>query len=560
MRGCTANLCVIALIMMLTGCGGSTNHATGDVLDASDGGDDTSLSDQTTTDATEVSDGMCPEGFSGAGCTFCTWTTAGEACHPLSPRDLFDITAIQALSLSDLKWTPSGSQVFNGVTVLKGTFFGGKFDAYDVDGNKKTIDLNYIAAVYIPDGWPKPEDPKLAFVSAVHYEANLLQLPAAQIAKFFRIPVLYHGELPKDWKGLGFEGRSNIYGVGPSNVSLNNPCEPLDIKRGMFTVAMASADMHAITLVQRLAEQVGGQVEKVAFRGFSKEGAAAWLVAVVDPRVEVVSPGGFHEEDVLKAAQIRMESWGCYGDPTVADPSGEQRVAVARDWLLNTPAGAAYLNLFSVQRSKTLLYPRFILIDGDVGMPGMHDSYYALGSETPFLDDLSEAPWRYVRKATLTDGATDDDGDTVSKAVVPFLLVENLVRGPGSEDQVYPKVISATATIENDALKVVANASAITESMVLWWSWSDDRIWKDANQAAWTEVHLSKGTDGTWTVNPIPVPAGKVIGWYVEARNTATVGQQTQTRTDAGAVHFLRETPPITCQPVLPDWCGAPVP
>lgn len=101
-------------------------------------------------------------------------------------------------------------------------------------GNKKTIDLNYVAAVYIPDGWPKPEDPKLAFVAAVHYEANLLQLTAAQIAKFFRIPVLYHGELPKDWKGLGFEARSEIYAVGPGNVSRHNPCEPLDIKRGML--------------------------------------------------------------------------------------------------------------------------------------------------------------------------------------------------------------------------------------------------------------------------------------------------------------------------------------
>ncbi|MCA9522620.1 MAG: hypothetical protein KC609_16700 [Myxococcales bacterium] len=565
----------IALLLFTWGCGAPQKVTLEQAADVASGGDVTLTEDpfvesdgiQTTemadtadttesADTTETADNQCPPGFSGADCRFCTFATAGTMCHPMSVRDVFDIASIQALSLAQLRWSVTGTQRYNGVDVLTGRFFGGIFEAYDIDGNPKEIDLDYVAALYIPDGWPQPGDPTFALVAGVHYETNLLQPVAAQIAKHFRIPVLYHGELIRDWKELGFDSRGDLNQAGPPSVIKHNVCEPQDVVRGMFALAMARADMHAITLIQRLAEKAGGQIDKVAYRGFSKEGHAAWIVAVVDPRVEVVGPGGYQDQDVLKSAQVRMGSWGCYGDPAISDPNGPQSSAVYLDWLLNTPAGAAYQNLYSVQTNKALLYPRFILMDGDVTASTMHDHLYALGSDTEFLDNLVEVPWRYVRKPGVTSGATDDDGDVIAKAVVPFLLVENLIAGPGSEDALYPKVKSANATIENDALTVVANASKATASMALYWSWSNDRIWNDVDQAKWKEVHLKKTGEGTWTSEPIPLPPGKVIGWYVEARNSVTLGQSEMTRTDAGAVHFLRETPAITCQSELPNWCG----
>ena len=501
-------------------------------------------------------DGGCANGYVGPGCDHCTWSADGTACSPMSPRDQFDITAIRQLSLADLGWSLTATTVYEGVTVLKGYFSGGTFKAYDANGNPQTLDLNYAAAVYLPDGWPRPDDKKLAFVSAVHYETKLFQLPAARIAKFLRIPVLYHGQL-RDWVRLGYSERGKLYADSRENMITNNPCEPVDMVRGYFPWAMALADMRAITLAQRLAEQKGAQVDRVAFRGFSKEGAAGWLAAAVDPRIEVMALGGFQEQDTLKAAHVKIESWGCEGGASIAEPTQPKPSPSWSDWLNRSPAGAAFLNLYCVEHNKGLLYPRFVIIDSDVTSYGMHDQIYALGGETPFLEGLTDISWRYVRKATITSGATDDDGDEVAKAVVPYLLVENLVKGSGSENTDYPKVTGASARIESDQLIVTAQASSITESMALWWSWSDDRVWNDTGQTAWSEVPMTRGAGDSWSAPSVAVPPGKVIGWYVEARNTVTVAQKQLTRTDAGPVRFLRLPAPLSCPPQdLADWCA----
>lgn len=47
--------------------------------------------------------------------SLCSWATDGEACSPLSPRDLFDVDSIQAMSLTDLGWRSNGMQTYEGV-------------------------------------------------------------------------------------------------------------------------------------------------------------------------------------------------------------------------------------------------------------------------------------------------------------------------------------------------------------------------------------------------------------------------------------------------------------
>ena len=490
--------------------------------------------------------------------TSCNWASDGAACHPLSPRDMFDIDAIRAMSLDQLKWTVEGTEMYMGVQVIKGAFSGGMWDTYTREGQPKTIELDYVAAVYVPEDWPRPDDPPAAYVSAVHFETNLLQPIAAQIARYFRVPVLHAGHR-NNWSELGYSSRATLHRASTNQVIAHNPCEPVDVGRGFFPVAMAQADMHAITLAQRLAEAAGGQINEVAFRGFSKEGHAGWLLAAVDPRVTVAALGGYHNQDSLQSAQIRMNSWGCYGNPAEGrnDPTGPQVAGIVPDWYANTAAGAAFLNAFDTQHNKDLLYPRFILLDGDVGMLDMHDDLFALGAETPFLDGLTEVSWRYVRKGTHTNGATDEDGDEVSKAVVPGLLVENLIGGAGSEADTYPQVLSGTASLDGDTLTVEASASGPTTAMALWWSWSDDLTWNDPEQVGWREVHMVR--DGTgWRANVPGVPAGKVVGWYVEARNTVTIGQTDRTRTDAAPVRFINPTQRPECTPQLPDWCNNP--
>ena len=62
-----------------------------------------------------------------------------------------------------------------------------------------------------------------------------------------------------------------------------------------------------------------------------------------------------------------------------------------------------------------------LLIDGDVCMSDMHDGAHGMqaGDESTFLDSLAGRPWRYVRKATLQQGADGEDGDVTSTTAVP---------------------------------------------------------------------------------------------------------------------------------------------
>ncbi len=56
--------------------------------------------------------------------------------------------------------------------------------------------------------------------------------------------------------------------AGPwSDLAANNFCEPDDYTRGYYHCSIAQSDMRAITLLQRLAEESGGQVDEVALRG-----------------------------------------------------------------------------------------------------------------------------------------------------------------------------------------------------------------------------------------------------------------------------------------------------
>lgn len=528
------------------GCpdGGSGPDCSSPSVDAAGGGADG--------DASLAEDGTsaCPEGFSGADCSFCSLNSAGEACHPMVPADLYDLDAIKALSLDDLGWTPTRTWTENGVTFVEGDFTT-PFAAVDSAGAEVDVMMTSKARIHRPEGWPavaRAGSEQRAIVFPSHYESGVESTAAEMIARVVQIPVLTHGEYRENWLQLGFSSKKELNQASAGHGYARNPCEPTDLVRGQYRYFLAHVDMRATTLLQRLAEAEGGELTGFGLRGFSKEGGGVWLASMVDDRIEVSSPGGFPAEDLVAYAENVIAAHGAEG----------AGAALSAWWYRETPAGAAFLHGFDVARNVGELRPRLFLIDGDVHLPGMHDgNNFDLGPEVVFLDRLDK-PWRYVRKAEFHPGATADEGDSVSTTVVPYLLAELLVRGADSEDDFYPKVRAAEATIDGHLLRVTATASAATEVASAWVSWSDDRVWNEEGQAPWVEVALVRQGATTWAGEADLAAVGaqdKVIGWYVEARNTLTAGAVEFARKDATPIRFLQETEALTWDADAPA-CG----
>lgn len=330
------------------------------------------------------------------------------------------------------------------------------------------------------------------------------------------------------------------------HIRRSNPCAPVDLVRGNFPLALARTDMMAITLLQRLVELGGGTVEKVALRGFSKEGQGAWLAFLLDDRIEVGIPGGYHLQDNDHFQRFWEAALGC----EAGSPAQQRIQAMVNmfEWRHTTPAGAAYLNRLGIVENQARNYPRVFLIDGDVGMYDMHDGSNGMsaGDETAFLDSLRK-PWRYVRKPTYEDGADGEDGDVTSTTAVPALGAELLVSGPGSEAALYPDILQATAALTGDRFVITARATSITQAARVWWTWSTDAVFNDEAQEPWKSVPMTATGGGTWTSPPIAAPAGTVIGWYAEVENSTTVGGTVFTRTHAAPIRFLRLPDPKSC-------------
>ena len=512
-------------------------------------GPDASFSDTLEQDDTRaLDDNGCAPGFSGSDCSFCTWETAGKACHPGSPRDLIDLEAIKALTLEELKWTITETQHQDGVTVVVGDWSGGIFEAYDPAGNPVDKELRERAAIYIPDGYPETPHSSLGFVAATHHSNDVLSGTGASMARYFGIPVLFHGEY-NNWRDIGYPSREEINKATGVHLRRENLCEPSDFVRGNFKYALARTDMRAITLLQRLAEEHGGQVDKVALRGFSKEGSAMWRAALVDDRIEVGVPGGSQKQDPDSATEFVLATFGCEGDNEWSEKA--KAAAEGRHWSNHTPAGA-YSRNRSLMENKDLFYPRFFLIDGDVGMWNMHDGANGMptGVESSFLDALVERPWRYIRKAredrSWLDGDVAHTVPQTAKHQVPLLAAEILVEGPGSEEWLYPNILAESAEINGNQMVVTAQATDNTEFARVWWTWSADRIFLEPTQAKWEPVEMA--FDGeSWVSPTFDVPPNTVIAWYAEVGNMLRIDRAEHPRIHSAPIRLERQTEALSC-------------
>lgn len=498
--------------------------------------------------------GECSVGFSGDACDWCSIESAADACHPMTIRDLFDIEATMALTLEDLDWSLDDTVHLDGVDVYVGEFSGGMFDTYDIDGQPQTLDLRSKAAIYLPEGYATSPAAGKGMVWAAHFADAIDKGVAPTIAREFGIPVLVHGERTVDWTSLGFSSRKEMYQSSVPNLDILNDCHPVDLVTGYWPWALARTDMRAITLLQRLAESQEATIDSVVLHGFSKEGHAVWDASLVDPRIEVGSPGGWHTEDRRQALPLMAEYWGC--DTSTEHGTAGQGALNGLKLDLETPAGAARTHAYDIASNQDLLEPRLLLISGDVGMWDMHDGeYWAIGVETPFLEGLDTIPWRYSRKAVPGAGSANEDGDEAVNTVEPLLAAEMLVAGAGAEETLYPKVLSTEATLDGNLLSVEATTTSPAERAGVWWNHSGDMDFGEQGQDSWQSVEMTRSGD-TWTAADIDVGATGVIAWYVETRNTLTISTGTEyPRIDGSPIRFLRPAEPMACEADEDLWC-----
>lgn len=516
---------------------------------ATDPGDTTDPVVDTVVDT--VSDTDCPDGFWGEDCARCTWESAGRDCEFREREEVYDVDAIAALTLEDLEWTETSVSQMGGVTVVEGSWVAGTYDAIDVNGDWTTIPLRQAAALYLPPGETPANDGK-GLVLAAHQARKVISDTGAKVARVFEIPVLYFGEDPADWQDLGFASRGELNSGSGDNVRALNSCFLEDPYRGNFGYHLARTHLYAVTLLQRLAESHGGAVEAVALRGYSKEGKAAYVAVQYDPRVEVLSAGGAKLGSPSMALPSWWESYGCDTSTELGETGWETKESF--EWLSETPAGAAFVAGSDLVANLDFVEARVFLLDGDQGAHDQHDGAHGQppAADTAMLDALT-VPWRYVRKNVSWDGAAD--GDNVTKELMPMLAAELLVEGPGAEDRLYPKV-TAQGVLAGDELSVTASVSGPHAGAVLWWSWSEDRIWNDEGQQRWRAVDMAP--DGADWSAQVTVPSGGVVGWYVETGFTATRAGESWERRDASPIRFPRLTPPPPCNYTPVGWCDLP--
>jgi hypothetical protein len=471
-----------------------------------------------------------------------------------SPEDLFEMDVEKNLTLEDLGWREVSEKIFpNGVVCTVGTWNAGQFATFNSKDNPQTIILDEKAAIFWPPNYPHTPNSQAGFgaVFAAHVETSIYKRHPEILAEVFEIPILQHGESPSDWEELGFKGRNEMVEATFKNVIKANPCEAYDLTYGNFGWALAKTNIRAITLLQRLAEERSGSVTKVALKGGSKEGFATWLVSAVDDRVEVDASGGYHLQDLVYGLNAYATDWGCEG--TGAAGTSVIDLLLALDWLLNAPAGEAALKTHSISTFHEILKPRFFLISGDVTRYDMHDGqYYALGSETPFLENFTSHPWRYDRLPNLAR-----ENSEVRKVRLCALLLEQLINGPEYHKQVYPKITSVDVEEHERSFRIKAEVFPEPEEVRLWWSHSDDRVWNDKDNPPFEEVEMIK-KDGRWVSPWVEVPGTDEVAWYVEAENTFFVKEWELPRRDASPVRFLWRHPEVGCEIEAPDWCEPP--
>jgi len=487
---------------------------------------------------------------------------------PTKPEEAFNMDAIRNASLEELQWQQQADNVVDGVRVVDGTWSPGKYTG-PVAGtgsikerkpfSLRTITLSSGARLYYPENASGPIPILIYAAHVAEPLANEEEESAhLKIAKGLGVAVLVHGQSAADWQALGYPGEGDQRGAlvsdGIATLVERNLCGLVDLQTANFPYVLARTNMLALTLAQELLEKNGKTAGNAALAGASKEGFATWIVSASDDRFKVTSPQQFQTQDLDGITMLERNS-GCgpNGFSTTVDvPSS----LTSRDWMLNTEEGKLASRVLKISEFTKYLKPEFLLIAGDVGMPGMHDGrFFTIGAETHFLDSFNAKPFRYDRWAGLGFGsdppARSDSDRNRKRALLAHLLVS-----PNRTQEIasWVKMLSASATDTGAGINFAAKISPDPDVTHVWvyWSESPNREFNDLGQKPWERIELVRSRGDQWTFiskEPIVPTAGYEVAWFAEAEENVNVaGDVILSRKDTSPIRFLRELPVLSCQ------------
>ncbi len=464
---------------------------------------------------------------------------------PYGPGDLVDCKAWGEATLDDVGWVElSRRELDGGVVEIVGDFSGGEFATINAMGEPQQLEggLHEAAAIYLPPGFPDgPADAAgVGIVHAVHGADQIVDGTTGELAAMLGLPILRHGQYSGDITAFGYGGRNDLTWLAGGLLMERNTCELTDTEFGGFVAKLVEVDARAITLLQRIAEEESGIVDRVGLYGGSKEGYACWLASGCDPRITAAACHGFHIQDSRSLAAYETD-WYC-------DPEIQSRLLFL-DWLTHSPAGQQLDGALSVPAFEHQLYPSFFFLYGDIGMDGMHDAnHFPQSQESAFLESFGQN-FRYWRGET----------NTPLQGVNTYaILAERLRLGDAAMDAEHPKITSLDVHTDGRRFAVTLTAAPAPDGAELWWTHSPDRRYNDPGQADWQRLVLDDPGDGVWVSELTDeVPAGEEAAYFVQVWAERSPLGVPLTHPDASSVRFLFRTEAGACTDLQsPDWCG----
>jgi hypothetical protein len=467
-------------------------------------------------------------------------TVSVDAGSEPKPADLVDLETIRQ---------EESREEIDGVLVLSGSWLGPMYRGLDADSQPAPGHLTESAKVFIPVG--EAAGTEISQIVYARHEAQFLKETydaSVELPSVVPVAILHHGQYSQDWLGRGFTGRDHWVRHAVNEVMSLNRCTPNDY-RPNYVVSLVETQLMALSLLSRLLEGEGYAPGPAAVRGISKEGSSTWLASAIDDRIVVAAPGGYHWEDLLEAKSVDESNRGCNAS-----------IEWLR-WMETTEAGEASLKYFSVVEFAAELKPEFLLLYGDVGLAKMHDGiYFTTGEETHFLENFAAVPFRYDRVPDLSNESSQNpqqvrETQNAFRSRILVLLAHYLLTGDTTS---YPKIVDSWAEATASSFQATARVDPAPQAVRLWWSHSFGRDFNNDGNAPWISVEMALEGDH-WISPSVDLPAGMMIGWYVEAESTLEWEGFSVAQRDTSPQRFFNEFPPKTCSTPPPD-CSPPAP
>ena len=251
--------------------------------------------------------------------------------NDVGPWTLLNASLLASLSLSDVSYVTT----FQTNTVVRGSFDAGPFSTLNAHNLPQTVPSTMVeTALFLPSGTWNAGGFGMVIAASLGSSPDAPSESMLQdLASELNLPILaawFNVSLPR---AFGYKGMNGISAVTLRAMPFHTPCHLTniqDLRWGNFNILLAKKQMIAITVLQRLVEQHGGDsndnnpnanagggqeqqptVSSVALSGSSKDGGAAWAAAVSDPRIRVAA--AMHDQAQNLSAYLDgiESSWGC---------------------------------------------------------------------------------------------------------------------------------------------------------------------------------------------------------------------------------------------------------